>query len=120
MPQRRKERFIGLHKAHLELFWANVTAVLFSNLDFDPSHNLWVGGNNQNIYRISSADLVLATVTSATEFPFSGNVRSIRYYNGYLYFAANVGSSPSKVYRAPIVSDTLGTPEVYFDLSNDS
>lgn len=99
--------------------WANVTGASFSTLDFDPNHNLWVGGNDKYIYKFSSVDLGLATVTTVTKFPFVGNVRSMRYYNGYLYFAANVGGSQSKVYRAPIVNDTLGTPEVYFDLSPD-
>ena len=99
--------------------WANVTGASFSTLDFDPNHNLWVGGNDKYIYKFSSADLLLASVTNVTRYPFVGNVRSIRYYNGYLYFAASVTGTSSKVYRAPIVSDTLGTPEVYFDLASD-
>ncbi len=99
--------------------WASVTGATFTDMDFDQDHNLWVGGNNQYIYRVASTDLLLASVTNVARYPFSGNVRALRYYNGYLYFAANVGTSASKVYRAPIVSDTLGTPEVYFDLSND-
>ena len=93
--------------------WASATSASFSDMDFDPNHTLWVGGNNQNIYRIMPD-------ASVKGFPFSGNVRSIRYYNGYLYFAANVGTAPSQVFRAPIVNDSLGTPQPYFDLSSDA
>ncbi len=92
--------------------WASISSGSFSDMDYDPSHNLWVGGNNQNIYRIMPD-------ASVKGFPFSGNVKSVRYYDGYLYFAANVGTSPSQVFRAPVVNDSLGTPEMYFDLSSD-
>ncbi len=92
--------------------WVSASSGLFFDIDFDLNNNLWVGGNSQYIYRIKPDGSVKA-------FPFSGNVRSVRYYNGYLYFAANVGTAASKVFRSPVVNDSLGTPEVYFDLSSD-
>ncbi|MCL4511683.1 MAG: IPT/TIG domain-containing protein [Bacteroidetes bacterium] len=92
--------------------WVTISSGLFLDMDFDPNQNLWVGGNSQYIYRITPS-------ASIKGFPFSGNVRSVRYYNGYLYFAANVGTAPSQVFRAPVVNDSLGTPEVYFDISSD-
>ncbi len=92
--------------------WAQEIGASFSCLDFDPSGNLWVGGNNKNIYMIAPDKTIKS-------FSFSGNVRAIRYYNGDLYFAANVGGAASEVYKAPIVGDSLGTPEKYFDLSTD-
>ncbi len=97
-----------------QLPWAasSSSTTHFTYMDFDPNQNLWVGGNNQSIYKI------MPNATSKT-YPFVGNVQSVRYYNGYLYFVANVATNPSKVFRAPIVNDSLGTPEVYFDISND-
>jgi hypothetical protein len=88
------------------------TTTHYTYMDFDPNQNLWVGGNNQSIYRIMPN-------ASSKAYPFVGNVRSVRYFNGYLYFAANVGTAPTQVFRAPIVNDTLGSPEVYFDLSSE-
>lgn len=82
----------------------------FNDLDFDPNHFLWVGGNPKNIYRVNISD------KSTKSFLFDGNVKAVRYFNGYLYFAAAV-TGGNKVFRAPIVADTLGTPEVYFDIS---
>lgn len=92
--------------------WAVATGASFSCLDFDPSGNMWVGGNNKSIYMVTPS----AAVKS---IPFTGNVRAIRYYNGDLYFAANVGGAASQVFRAPIIGDSLGSPEKYFDLSTD-
>ena len=92
--------------------WVSAPSGSFSDLDFDPNQNLWVGGGGGNIYRITPS-------ASVKGFAFSGTVRSVRYYNGYLYFAANVGTAPAQVFRAPIVNDSLGAAELYFDLSND-
>ncbi|HUI30287.1 MAG TPA: IPT/TIG domain-containing protein [Candidatus Acidoferrales bacterium] len=99
--------------------WAPVPSGAFSDFDFDPNHNLWAGWSvtvngvpSYGIYRIK-------TDASTKLFPFTGSVGSVRYYNGYLYFVSNPGSGPNKVYRAPLVNDSLGTPEVYFDLAED-
>ncbi len=85
-------------------------ATSFNDLDFDANNNLWVGGNNQAIYRVNIND------KSTKSFPFVGNVRAMRCFNGYLYFAATV-SGANKVFRAPIVGDSLGNIETYFDIS---
>ncbi|MFZ1080334.1 MAG: IPT/TIG domain-containing protein [Candidatus Kryptoniota bacterium] len=91
--------------------WASASSGTFSDLDFDQNGNLWVAGTN-NIYRIAQ-DATIKT------FPFAGAIHAVRYFNGNLYFAANVGSSPSQVFRSPLVNDSLGTPEAYFNLSSD-
>ncbi len=92
--------------------WAVATGASFSCLDFDPNGNLWVGGNNKDIYMISPS-------ASVKSFPFTGNVRAIRYFNGDLYFAANVGSAAGQVFQAPVIGDSIGTPQMYFDLATD-
>ncbi len=95
-------------------------ATSFNDIDFDATNNhyMWAVGNNKNIYRVDIDD------KSYKAYPFVGNVRSVKCSNdGYLYFAATggvIGSTTypeGQVYRAPIVSDSLGTPEVYFDIN---
>jgi len=99
--------------------WASVSSGTFSDFDFDVNHNLWAGWSvtsggtsTYGIYRIK-------TDASTKNFPVNGSVRSVRYYDDYLYFVANAGGGPSKVYKASVINDSLGTPEVYFDLSDD-
>jgi hypothetical protein len=91
------------------LYVALPTGTSASDIDFDATGNLWVGGNNSNIYRIASDKTV-------TPFPFVGAIHSLRVYNGYLYFAAKTDAG-EKVYRASISSTGLGTPEIYFDFA---
>lgn len=79
-------------------------------LDFDAAGNIWAGGNNESIYRIDSQQNV-------ETFPFEGNVRSLRVFDGELY-AAVVRDSVSSIWRAPIDgSGNLGTFDEYVDLS---
>jgi hypothetical protein len=89
------------------LFVALPTGTFASDIDFDQTGNLWIGGNNSNIYRIASDKTV-------TPFPFVGAVHSLRVYSGYLYFAARTDAG-EKVWRAQISTSGLGTPEIYFD-----
>jgi len=90
--------------------WATLPpGTLIADIDFDQSGNCWGGGNNSNIYRIDQSKVI-------TTFPFVGNVHSVRVYNGYLYFAANTDAG-EKIWRAPISTSGLGTPELYFDFA---
>jgi len=79
------------------------------DFDFDQSKNVWAGGNNNFIYLIKPDK-------STKTFPFAANIHSLRVFNNYLYFAARK-DSVEKVWRARILADSLGTPEVYFDFS---
>lgn len=92
--------------------WTAASSGSFTAMDFDANENLWVGGSGGNIYSI-------APDAGKKTFPFDGVVRAIRYYDGYLYIAANVGTSPGQVFRAPVTNDSLGAAEKYFDLSSD-
>jgi hypothetical protein len=83
--------------------------VFATDIDFDQNNQLWVGGNNSNLY------LIRPDATTKA-FPFSGNVRAVRVFDGYLYFAATT-SSGDQIWRASISGDNLGTPEIYFDFS---
>jgi hypothetical protein len=92
--------------------WTQVVGTTFSDFDFDQSGNMWVGGNNSNIYRIAQDKTV-------SPYPFVGVVHSLRVYSGYLYFSAKTDAG-EKVWRAPINPATkdLGTPEIYFDFAS--
>jgi hypothetical protein len=46
-----------------------------------------------------------------------GNVRSVRVFGGFLYFAARTEAG-EKIWRAGISPTGLGTPEVYFDFGS--
>ncbi len=82
------------------------------DFDFDAQGNLWGGGNGVAIYRVK-----LDPDKSVKAFPFSGNVRSVRVYAGYVYVAANVAGA-DKIWRFRIISsDSLGGAETYFDFS---
>lgn len=89
------------------LWVAFPSGVAIFDLDFDQDKNLWAVGNNTAIYRITPGK-------SVSSFAFTGNVRSVRVYNGYLYFASATADG-EKVWRASISPTGLGTPEVYFD-----
>jgi IPT/TIG domain len=80
------------------------------DFDFDQQLNIWAGGNNQSIYRITPAKAVKA-------FPFVGDVRSVRVFQNQIYLGAKVDSVWG-VWRFPIISsDSLGPVEKYFDVT---
>lgn len=83
------------------------TGIYLSDMDFDKDGNVWTGGNNANIYKVDANKV-------ATAYPFAGNIRALRVFNDYLYFAAKTGAG-EKIWRAPITAGALGTAEVYFD-----
>ncbi|MBI3111108.1 MAG: IPT/TIG domain-containing protein [Ignavibacteriales bacterium] len=89
------------------LWVAFPVGVFATDIEFDQNQNLWVGGNNSNLY------LIRPNATTKA-FPFVGNVRSVRVYGGHLYFAATTASG-DQIWRAAISGEDLGTPEVYFD-----
>ncbi|MEK9137808.1 MAG: IPT/TIG domain-containing protein [Bacteroidota bacterium] len=82
------------------------------DFDFDQNKNFWVSGGNNAVYRVRRSD------RNVRVFPFAGDVRSVRVFNGYLYLGARSSDSHEKVVRFPIVSaDSLGPSETYFDLT---
>ena len=102
--------------------WVQAPSGSFLDLDFDPNGNIWAVGNFVNIGTGSYA-IYRITPSTATiygfSFPGSTVLQAIRFYNSYVYYAGKTGAAPSVVYRAPVVLDSLGTPETYFDLAND-
>lgn len=91
------------------LWLAFPAGTFIADIDFDRDGNIWGVGNNANIYRVDRTNAIAT-------YPFAGAVHSARVYNDHLYFAARTDAS-EKIWRAPITSGVLGTPEVYFDFS---
>ncbi|MDZ7267052.1 MAG: IPT/TIG domain-containing protein [candidate division KSB1 bacterium] len=86
------------------------TTTRLYDMDFDREGNLWLAGNNPEIYRVRQDKNVRS-------FPFVANVRSVRVFNDHLYLAGNRDGA-EKVWRFAIVSaDQLGPEEEYFNFS---
>ncbi|HLF20788.1 MAG TPA: IPT/TIG domain-containing protein [Bacteroidota bacterium] len=79
------------------------------DFDFDANQYLWAGGNNANVYCIKQDQTVKT-------YPFLANVRSFRVFNGYLYMSAFKDSAEG-IWRAPIIFDSIGVAEKYFDFA---
>ena len=87
-------------------------SVRLSAITFGPENNLWAGGNNANIYRI-------APDKSVEAFPFEANVRSLRFFEGYLYAAATRDNA-SGIWRWPVTGGRAGEAELYFDVTGET
>jgi len=87
----------------------------FVDMDFDVFGYLWVVGNNDAIFRVNVDD------QSVEEFPFNADIRSVRYFDGYLYVSAVKdvnGSTTSGIWRFPVDnSGIIGEQELYFPFS---
>lgn len=93
--------------------WAVIDdrSVRISDLTFDANGTLWAGGPNPNVYRITPEGVV-------TEIAFPGPTTALATFDGALYAATADGPS-SVIYRAPITAEGLGTPERYFNFSDE-
>lgn len=79
-----------------------------ADFDFDQNGNIWAGGPNNSVYRITQNKNVKA-------FSFKATIRSVRVFNNYFYVAGSKDGSES-VWRFQIVnSDSLLAGELYYD-----
>lgn len=81
-----------------------------NSINFDESRNvLWAGGNTGIIYRITLSKNV-------KKFNINGTINALRVAGNDLFVAAT--TDKEVIWKMPIISaDSLGTPELYFDLS---
>ncbi len=80
------------------------------DLDFDADGNCWAAGNNAAVYRVKQDKTI-------KPFAFTGNVRAVRVYNGYVYLGGKVDTTEG-VWRAQIINaDSLGAFEQYFNFT---
>jgi hypothetical protein len=97
--------------------WVTLRVGVFvTDIDIDEYGYIWVVGNNTSIFRVH-------TQTEAVEeFEFTANIRSVRYFNGYLYVSAltsESGVTSSDIWRFPVSSaGELGDREKYFAFSS--
>jgi hypothetical protein len=96
--------------------WMQITGATLYDLDFDQDGNIWTGGTgNGNIYRVKPDK-------SFKAFPFNGDLRTIRFFGGYLYVGGMTSpDSSEKVVRFRyITADSIGPAEEYLNLSTST
>lgn len=112
---RRVNRIVSRNSATTAMnIFSGVLATTIEDFDYDSKRIMWAAGNTANggILRIDSLKVV------KQQFPFSGVIRSVRYYNNALYVSNEAPDSTNAVYKIPFATDsTLGTAEKYFDLT---
>lgn len=80
------------------------------DFDWDSNQNVWAVGNNNVIIKVKP-DL------TTTTYNFTANLRTVRFFNGYLY-VAGAKDNLEKVWRFPINSSgDLGSEEEYLNFS---
>lgn len=82
------------------------------DFDFDKDGYMWLGGKDlkDSVYRVTMTD------KAKKSFPFKGEVRAVRVFNGYLYIAA-LRDGAEKIFRLPLSAGTLGAEEEYFNMT---
>lgn len=91
--------------------WVSPPSGSMVALEFDNNQNLWVLNTPNTI------DKVLQDKT-ITAYTFTGVLRAIRIFNNDLYVAATKDNIEG-VWKIPLISNgDLGTPELYFDITN--
>ena len=87
----------------------------YVDMDFDPDHNLWAVGNNDNIFRINidTGDVV--------PFPFEGNLRAVKYYDGKLYMGGRFDDGSEEgsleIWTLDVANGEVSNPQQYLDIS---
>jgi hypothetical protein len=82
------------------------------DLDYDQAGNIWTAGDNSVLARIAPDRTVKG-------FPFTGDVRSVRVFDGRLYLATR-NDTIWNIWRSLIVSaDSLAPRELYFNFSTN-
>jgi len=87
-----------------------------SDMDFDNALNLWAVGTNSNL--TNNSIVVMKPDGTLKPYSFPNKLTTVRYYNSYLYFSGLIDGKES-VWRAIVVNDSLGTPELYFNYSDN-
>ncbi|HEX7574200.1 MAG TPA: IPT/TIG domain-containing protein [Bacteroidota bacterium] len=90
--------------------WASALGGTVSDIDFDQQGNLWGAGPGGVIVEVKQ-DL------TKKSFPFAGTASSARVFGGNLYVAAH-RDSLVKIWSLPIIGDSLGAEQVYFDFGS--
>lgn len=97
------------------IVWISSGMGNMEDFDFDQNQYVWAGGKgNTAIYRITYSDKTLKT------YPFTGDIKSVRIFNSYLYLAAT-RDNKEYIIRYPIESNNdLGAEETVYNFTDDS
>jgi len=91
--------------------WQRGTIGNVVDLDFDQDGNIWTVGTGTALWSVTPAKVVATFTIDQTI------VRTVRVYNGYLYYGGG-RSGVEGVWRRQILAvDNLGTEEPYFDFT---
>jgi len=98
------------------VWWNDSGTPKYADFDFAPDSSLWVVGNNTTIVHLK-VNWVTGTKTPV-RFNFTGDLRSVRYYDNHVYVAGLVNSEES-IWKAQVFpNDSLGAFEKYFSLQD--
>lgn len=83
-----------------------------NSINFDKTRNvLWAGGSTGIIYRVTLDK-------SVKKYNINGNINSLKVVQNDL-FIASTSDNKEIIWKVPIISvDSLGIPELYFDVSS--
>ena len=88
----------------------------YRDIDFDPDHNLWAVGNNDNIFKIDIES------GSFDRFPFEGDLSAVRYYDGKLYMAGRFDDGTEdgslEIWTMDINNGAASNPNIFLKLSD--
>lgn len=87
----------------------------YRSIDFGKNNDyLWVVGDNENIIRANIDNL------SIERFPFSANLKAVRYYDGQLFVGGTVANDTTdQVWKFDVVDDDLQNPQHLFTLDDE-
>lgn len=86
-----------------QIFAVLPSGTSISSITVDAVGNVWAGGNNAAVYRITPDG-------TPTPFPLAGNVRALEVAGGALYAAVSA-DDVSRILRFPLSGGALGSPE---------
>ena len=89
------------------------TGVKIYDLDFDVNKNIWAVGDNENIFYAPGDG------SDPVPFPFKANLRSVRYFENYIYVAGGKDGVQGVWRFEMLAPDNIGPAELYYDLTAD-
>lgn len=81
--------------------FSNITTESFRNMDFGPDNFLWIVGNNNDVIRVDISDGTLS------RYPFTANLRAVRYYNSKLYIGGADTDGIERVWSFDVIDNNL-------------
>ncbi|HKL14124.1 MAG TPA: IPT/TIG domain-containing protein [Balneolaceae bacterium] len=87
----------------------------YIDMDFDPDHNLWAVGNNENIFKIN------ITTGTVDRFPFDADLRAVRYYEGKLYMGGRFDDGTEdgslEIWTMDVSNGQASNPQQFLNIS---